>query len=187
MSRLQRRFIRVFVVAICFGLVAGVAWSVRIKQSSVDLVTGRERDRVLILGMCIQEQVRETPCSTILQSEENVVPDWRVFSETGPFQRLSPHFSHHSTPTILKETLLIGDLLNAPKDVRRQMCAQVLERLRNDDRPGARKLLDEWWKDGEAEQGRIEVAAADVLCAVMLCHPIQSACSSNAAIPRQDG
>jgi hypothetical protein len=156
--RLQRILVRTCAMTICIGGVAIVAWCSQVKQSSVDLVTGRERDHFSICGLCVREQVRETPFSKILQNGRSADPDWRVFFEVGPFQSVSPHFTHHSTPTTLKETVLIGELLETPGDVRRKKCEQVLERLQNDDRTGARKLLEEWWNEGRPEPDVIEAA-----------------------------
>jgi hypothetical protein len=157
-SRTQRALVQVCTTTMCIGVVALVSWSIHFKQSSVDLMSGRERDCFSIAGLCIREQVRDTPFSKILQLGRNPDPDWRVFFEAGPFQCVSPHFTHHSTPMTLKETVLIGELLEAPDDVRRTMCEQVLERLRSGDRTGARKLLDEWWNEGRPEEREIEAA-----------------------------
>lgn len=154
--RLRRIIGRVCAVAMCIGGIAVLGWGVQSKQSSVDLNSGRERDRFSISGFCIREQVRATPFSKLLPSGTIAEPDWRVVFETVPFRRVSPHFTHHSTPTTLKETVLIGELLDAPEEVRRKKCEQVLERLRNDDRIGARKLLDEWWNEGRPEADVVE-------------------------------
>jgi hypothetical protein len=121
------------------------AWATQVRQSLVDLGTGKQKTRLLMLGLCLREHVQETPCSALLQSGKDAVPDWRVFSETRPLQRISPHFVHHSTPTILQEIKVVGDLLKTPMDVRRTICVNVLERLRKDDTKGAQRLIDEWW------------------------------------------
>ncbi|MDB5345117.1 MAG: hypothetical protein JWP89_3494 [Schlesneria sp.] len=156
--RLQRIFVHTCATAICIGGVAIVVWCIQFKQSSVDLMSGRERDRFSICGLCVREQVRETSFSKILQSGGSAEPDWRVVFETGPVQRVSPHFTHHSTPTTLKEAVLVGELLEAPEGVRRKKCEQVLELLRHDDRTRARKLLDDWWNEGRPEQREIEAS-----------------------------
>ena len=148
MTRSRRLFVRSSTMAACMGVIAFVAWRIQFKQISVDLMSGRERDRYLICGICVREQVRETPFSKILQGGRIANSEWRVTLEAGPSQRISPYFTHHSTPTTLKETVLIGELLKAPAGVRREKGEQVLERLRNDDYRGARKLLDEWWDEG---------------------------------------
>lgn len=156
--RLYRSIVRACVTVMCIAGFASVGWNIQSKQISVDLLSGRERDRFSIGGICFRERVRDTPFSKILRSGGSTDSQWRVFFEAGPFQRVSPHFTHHSTPTTLKETVLIGELLEAPDDVRRQKCEQVLERLRNDDRTGARKLLDEWLSEGRPELEVIEAA-----------------------------
>jgi hypothetical protein len=156
--RLHRIIVPACVAGMCIAGLAIVGWNIQSKQVSVDLLSGRERDRFSILGICVREEVRETSFSKILQSGRSADPDWRVFFETGPFQRVSPHFTHHSTPTTLKETVLIGELLEAPDEVRRRKCEQVLERLRSGDRTGARRALDEWWTEGRPEEREIEAS-----------------------------
>lgn len=142
----QRRIIQSLLGAACCGILAAVAWGSQVKQSSIDLVTGRQRDRLFVLGVCFNERMHETRCSRLLQSGESDAPDWRVFSESGPLRPISPHFMHHSTPTMLAEVILIGDLRGASEDKRREVCARMLEYLRKDDPRSAKEVLNEWWK-----------------------------------------
>ncbi len=125
----------------CFFI---VAWCLHLTEASVDLLTGKTRVRQLLLGVCLIEQVRDSPFSEILRAENNGHPDWRVYSEVGPLQSISPFFNHGPTPSLLYETVLIGDELSASPETRRAIYAQVLERVRNSDQKGARELIENW-------------------------------------------
>lgn len=159
MSRFRR--IRRWVSVLSISFVVAVAWAVHLKQSSIDLTTGQERDCLLIAGICLVIQERPTSFSQFVPTDEIVDRDWRIFSETGPLQRISPHFTHHSTPAFLQEAMLIGDLLNVPDDLHRQMCRRVLENLRNEDWTGARAGLNRWWDKGAMEQADVRSGSQD--------------------------
>jgi hypothetical protein len=159
LRRIRRDLLILAILALA-GLLE-FAFAFRITQRSVDLSTGRKRDRQMIAGICLHENVRDTAFSAQLQGAHHGIPDavdlpadWRVFSETGAFQHFSPHFTHHSTPTLLHESVIVGDQLRATPEERRRIGLLMLERLRKDDRTGARKLLDRWQEGVTAEEQR---------------------------------
>jgi hypothetical protein len=91
-----------------------------------------------------KKQSHDSPFSEILRAENNGHSDWRVYSEVGPLQSISPFFSHGPTPSLLYEAVLIGDELSASPESRRVIYAHVLERVRNGDQKGARELIENW-------------------------------------------
>jgi len=162
LKRLRRiRRDLLILATLALAVLLELALAFRITQRSVDLSTGRERDRQMIAGIFLHENVRDTAFSAQLQGAHDGIPEadelpanWRVFSETGAFQHFSPHFTHHSTPTLLQEAVIVGDQLRATPEERRRIGLLMLERLRKDDRSGARKLLDQWQECVTAEEQR---------------------------------
>ena len=142
-----------WIAVLAMGVLGGIVWSLHVRQSYVDLQSGRQQRRLLILGYCLRTQNCETPCSRCVNVSPEIVADWRLYFETRPFQPISPHFLHHSTPTILQKTQLVAELLNVPPEMQRARCARILQLLRRDDLTAARKQLDNWWQEGRGEQG----------------------------------
>lgn len=149
-QREQKRALLLICACLCLTLL--IIWTVSVKQSFVDLMSGRSRDRTLICGVCVFERIRETRFSLIVGDIHSTSSEWRIYSETGMLYRISPHFIHHSTPALLEEAVLVGEMVNASWQERCSISIQLLELLRRDDFAGARELMDAWRLGKDAVQ-----------------------------------
>lgn len=108
-------------------------------------------DRLAICGLCVYEQVRETPFSRLLEQTEHGTPEWRLVSETDPLHSISPHFTHHSARSLMQETVVVCDSLGKEREECRQMCERILEYLQQNDPTGAKDLLNGWWEGAQVQ------------------------------------
>ena|GEM_PF-4249545 len=55
-----------FIVAMIVALTCCGAWFTLVKQTLIELKSGRERTQILVFDVCVTDQIRETPISKLM-------------------------------------------------------------------------------------------------------------------------
>ena len=104
-----------------------ITWSpLNCRHEEIDINSGRIRAQRFLAGVCVSEQVTESPVS-LEMSDAAVRPDWRRVNTFSPLVGHSPHYSFHSAIHQTRKLQIIWELSDFSPDERRESCHEILK------------------------------------------------------------
>lgn len=134
-------------VAIAVVAVMVFVLTFKVSRKEVDVRSGMERNSVFVCGFLLKREIRDTAFSRKWHKwwpSHNPAPAWRLVSENSFFQPISPHFLHHGTPSMLRESLMVAEAGDASDDENRKAISRILTLFAMDRVQDAQQIVDEW-------------------------------------------
>jgi hypothetical protein len=128
-----------------------IAWSLSVRQQSLDLTSGLVRKRILFCGLPVVCKYEKTRVSRLLdrplRSPASPDRDWRVTSELSPLEWRSDCFRHGSTANLLTEASLVAEATGA-SDAELKSISQILLDLISRERDqAAAEAFEKWGRE----------------------------------------
>lgn len=142
--RSQRAHYCLIVIAMILAMTLCGAWFTFVKQTLIDLKSGRERAQILMFGLCVTDQIRETTISKLMNVKDDRTAQWRISSWYRPADRCTRCYRHGESGSMLHLAGLISQRVEMPIQEQKQLVGRLMDLLQQEDFRSARILLEAW-------------------------------------------